>query len=173
MIRQASNSDLDGIEIGYHEHFEYEKLHGAYTVFREGIYPTRRDAEKALKNKALYVYEENGIVLGSIILDGQQPDEYKNIDWPSQAPDEKVKVIHLLMVRPGIKGKGIGSALVNDAIEIAKQNSCKAVRLDTGSQNVPAATLYRKLGFQLVATSVMKVGGMIHHNEHLFLERVL
>ena len=118
-FRQAIVADLDVIERGYIEHFAHEKKYGAYTVFREGIYPTRKVAETALQNNALYVYEENGIVLGSVILDGQQPEEYRKIEWPSNAPDEKVTVIHLLMVRPSAAGKGIGSLIVNDAMELA------------------------------------------------------
>lgn len=58
--------------------------------FQEGVYPTRKVAETALQNGVLYVYEENGDVLGSIILNRQQPDEYKKIEWVSKALDEKV-----------------------------------------------------------------------------------
>lgn len=173
MIREAVIADLDSIEEMYHEHFFHEKEYGAYTVFREGIYPTRADAEKALRNQSLYVYVENDVVLGSIIINGQQPEEYKKIYWKSQASDEKVKVIHLLMVRPCMAGKGIGTALIDFAVNIAKQQSCIAVRLDTGEQNIPAVALYKKLGFQLAAASSMKVGGMISHNRHLFFEKIL
>ena len=172
-FRQAIVADLDSIEEGYIEHFAYEKKYGAYTVFQEGVYPTRKVAETALQNRALYVYEENGIVLGSVILDEQQPEECKKIEWPSNAPNEKVMIIHLLMVRPSAAGKGIGTHMVNHAIDIAKQHFCAVVRLDTGEQNVPAASLYKKLGFHLVSTSQMKVGGMISHNRHLFFEKIV
>lgn len=173
MIRKAVISDLDGIEAGYHEHFAYEREHGAYTVFREGVYPTRHDAERALQEGTLYVYEEAGAVLGSIILDTRQPEEYQNIDWPSGAAAEQVRVIHLLMVRPCAAGKGVGSALVRYAEEAARQGSCLAVRLDTGAQNTPAASLYQKLGFQLVMAASMKVGSIIAHSGHLFFEKKL
>lgn len=173
MLRQAMDTDLDQVEEGYQKHFLHEKAHGAFTVFREGVYPTREDAAKALSQGSLYVYDENGRVLGSIILDRKQPDEYKKIDWPSHAPAEKVMVIHLVMVCPDAAGKGIGSSLVNYAMEIAKQHSCDAIRLDTGAQNIPAASLYKKLGFQLAETGTMKVGGLISHNGHLFFERAL
>ncbi len=99
MIRQAVMADLDSIEEGYNEHFAHEKKHGAYTVFQKGVYPTRADAQKALRQEALYVYVKNGVVLGSIIVNKQQPEKYKKIVWASSAPDEKVSVIHLLMVR--------------------------------------------------------------------------
>lgn len=171
MIRPAAITDLNSIEETYHEHFAHEKQYGAYTVFKEGIYPTRKDAEQALQNESLFVYEENGMIMGSIILDSIQPEEYRNIDWPSHAADEKVRVIHLLMVRPMAAGKGVGSALINFVSEMAKKQSCRAIRLDTGSQNVPAASLYRKMGFQLAAAASMKVGGVIPHEGHLFFEK--
>ena len=172
-IRQAAIADLDDIEKGYQEHFAHEKKYGAYTVFQEGVYPTREIAKTAIQNGTLYVYEENGAVLGSMIINRQQPDEYKKIEWISKASDEKVQVIHLLMVRPSAVGKGIGSSLVHYAVDIAKQCSCVAVRLDTGKQNIPAVSLYKKLGFQLVTVLPMKVGGAIPHNEHLFFEKMI
>lgn len=173
MIRKAVFTDLDSIAEGYHEHFLHEKKYGACTVFQEGIYPTRADAERALKSGTLYVYEENGAIMGSIIFDKRQPDEYKNINWPSRVPDEKVNVIHLLMVRPCASGKGIGSALINYVAESAKQQSCTVIRLDTGEQNIPASSLYQKLGFRLAAILPMKVGGIISHKRHLFFEKML
>lgn len=173
IFREAAASDLDDIEKGYQEHFAHEKQHRAYTVFQEGVYPTRKDAEAALRNGALYVAEENNIILGSIILDQRQPDEYQKVDWPGKALAEQVRVIHLLMVRPSAAGKGIGSALVNHVLKIAKRQSCTAVRLDTGKQNIPAVSLYQKLGFQRVAASPMKVGGTISHNRHLFFEKAI
>ena len=173
MLRQAVATDLDHIEEGYQEHFLHEREHAAFTVFQEGIYPTREDAKGALLAGALFVYEEDSTPAGSIIVDMRQPDEYGKIDWPSQAAAEKVMVIHLVIVRPGMAGKGIGSSLVNYALEIAKQHSCEAVRLDTGSQNIPAVSLYRKLGFELAGTTSMKVGGLIAHDRHLFFEKRL
>lgn len=173
MIRPATVTDLDGIEETYREHFAHEKEYGAYTVFQEGVYPTRKEAEKALISDALFVYEENGSVMGSIIFDDIQPEEYKRIAWPSHAPDERIRVVHLLMVRPGTAGKGIGSALINYVTEMAVRQSCEAIRLDTGAQNIPAVSLYKKLGFQLAAASSMKVGGMISHESHLFFEKSL
>ena len=173
MIRLATVLDLDGIEEGYSQHFLYEEQHGAYTVFKEGVYPTRKNAEIALQNQALYIYELNSVIAGSLILDKKQPDEYSEIDWPSKATSEQVNVIHLLMVNPLLARKGIGSALINHAIEIAKSCSCRAIRLDTGKQNIPAVSLYKKIGFQVVAISKIKVGGAISHATHLFLEKIL
>lgn len=177
MIRKATAKDLDAIDLGYLEHFTHEQTQKAYTVFKKGVYPTKNDAEKALNQNALYVYENNGEILASMIFNCIQPEEYSKINWPSEQSNpvssDQLRVIHLLMVRPSSAGKGIGAAMVKEALHIAKEEHCKVVRLDTGSQNIPASSLYQKIGFQLVAAQPMKVGGMIAHKKHLFFEYIL
>lgn len=143
MIRPANTNDMEAIENAYNEHFEYELEHGAFTVFKKNVYPTRKDAENALKNHSLYVYVRESEVCGSIVIDNKQPSEYRNICWKSRCLDKEVMVIHLLMVRPSMSGKGIATALIKYAIELAQSASCKALRLDTGSQNIPAVCIER------------------------------
>ena len=173
MIRKATFNDIELIEDSYNEHFKHEMEHGAFTVFKKGIYPTRTDAEKAVDHGTLYVYEENYDIAGSMIIDKVQPAEYLKIIWEQTFADDEVMVIHLLMVRPSKEEKGIATSLVRYAMELAGSSSCKALRLDTGSQNIPALSLYKKLGFQIIATASMNVGNAIEHSGHLFLEKLL
>lgn len=173
MIRKGNSNDINLIEDTYYEHFTHEMECGAYTVFKKGVYPTRADAEKAIHDGTLYVYEEHHNIAGSMIIDSVQPKEYNGIAWEEALKSDEVMVIHLLMVRPSMARKGIASALVKYAVELARYNSCKAVRLDTGKQNIPAVSLYKKLGFQIVATASMNVGNAIEHSGHLFLEKVI
>ena len=173
MIRKATFDDIELIEDTYNEHFKHEMKHGAFTIFKKGIYPTRKDAERAVNHGTLYVYEENNSIAGSMIVDKVQPAEYRKITWGQTFANNEVMVIHLLMVRPSKAGKGIATALIRYAMELAKNNSCRALRLDTGSQNIPALSLYKKLGFQIAATASMNVGSVIEHSGHLFLEKLL
>ena len=173
MIRKATFDDIELIEDTYNEHFKHEKKNGAFTVFKKGIYPTRKDAEKAINVGTLYVYEENNGIAGSMIVDKVQPAEYTKISWDQTFANDEVMVIHLLMVRPSKAGQGIATSLVRYAMELAGSRSCKALRLDTGSQNIPALSLYKKLGVQIAATASMNVGSVIEHSGHLFLEKLL
>ena len=174
MIRTATAADLDAIDALYQAHFEHERIHGAYTVFEAGVYPTRAHAEAALQAQGLYVYADaNGQVLASLILHAAQPEEYRHIAWPSAAAAAEVWVLHLLMVHPSLAGQGIGASLVRFGLDLAAANHKRAVRLDTGAQNLPAVALYRKLGFELAAQTDMQVGGAIAHSDHLFFEKIL
>ena len=47
MIRKATFDDIELIEDTYNEHFKHEMKHGAFTIFKKGIYPARKDAERA------------------------------------------------------------------------------------------------------------------------------
>lgn len=173
MIRKAIPDDLDLIEDAYDEHFTHEIAHKAYTVFKKGVYPTRADAERAIRMETLFVYEESGNIGGSIIIDKVQPAEYADIPWKGHFSKDDVMVIHLLMVRPSLSGKGIATSLMEYAVKLAKRSHCKALRLDTGSQNIPAVSLYKKNGFEIVASAPKKVGDGIPHKNHLYLEKVL
>ena len=173
MIRAATAADLDAIVSGYQAHFAHEREHGAYTVFQEGVYPTRAHAEAALQAQGLYVYTSENQVLASFILHAAQPTEYQHINWPSTALPAQTWVLHLLMVHPSLAGQGIGARLVRYGLSLASTHGCTVVRLDTGAQNLPAVALYQKLGFQQVAQSDMQVGGAIAHCQHLFFEKIL
>lgn len=171
MIRKAELRDINAIEKSYTELLLHEKEHGAYTVWRLGVYPTRVTAENALQDGALYVFEQTGELCASMILDQVQPEEYRDIDWKYPAAEKDILVIHLLCVRPSKAGRGIGKEMVGFAVEKGRRLHCKAIRLDTGAQNEPAVALYRKLGFSLAGTANMDVGGLISHHNHLFFEK--
>lgn len=171
MIRIARLQDIDGVEESYAEILAHEKEYGAYTIWEEGVYPIRETAESALENGALYVMEQEGELWASMIIDHVQPGEYENIQWKYTGKQEEILVLHLLCVRPSKAGRGAGKKMVGFAIEEGRRRGCRALRLDTGAQNKPAAALYQKMGFELTGTGGMAVGGLIAHDSHLFFEK--
>lgn len=173
MIRKAVLQDIDQVEKSYTELLLYEQKHKAYTVWKLGVYPVRETAEKSLADDTLYVMELENKICASMIINQVQPEEYNDIAWKYNVQSDEVFVIHLLCVRPSKSGYGIGKAMVQFAIEEGKRLNCKTVRLDTGSQNIPAISLYKKLGFELAETKTMNIGGLIAHKNHLFFEKII
>jgi ribosomal protein S18 acetylase RimI-like enzyme len=57
--------------------------------------------------------------------------------------------IHLLEVRKAHHGHGYATKLVQYAIADLQHQGAKVIKLDTRSNNIPARSLYTKLGFQL------------------------
>lgn len=61
--------------------------------------------------------------------------------------DEGVAEVRRLYVRPALRGQGIGHALMQGAIDFAKQAGYRVVRLETLEAMQEAVALYRRLGF--------------------------
>ena len=95
----------------------------------------------------MYIYREQGVIVGAMAVTMYQGEDYHAIDWSQQVPDEMVAVIHILAVSPGYQGKGIGSEMIREAIRMALSNGMKAIRLDALASNTPAHRIYERLGF--------------------------
>ncbi|MCC6298709.1 MAG: GNAT family N-acetyltransferase [Anaerolineales bacterium] len=77
-------------------------------------------------------------------VDGKPVGQVKILPWWN-----KFAYIEELVVNTDFRGKGIGRALMNRAIEWAKAQGFPGVMLETQDNNVPACMLYEKCGFVL------------------------
>ena len=173
MIRKATPDDISAVAALYDKAIDYEDTHVKYTSWQKGIYPTADTARLGYKNDSLYVCEQDGRIVASVILDTHQPPEYKRIDWHVQVSFKQALVIHTLCVDPDLSGAGIGSAIVDFAKPLAKDSGCLAVRLNTTARNFLASRLYEKNGFEVVASQKILLTAQIHCGEHLFMEYVI
>jgi ribosomal protein S18 acetylase RimI-like enzyme len=55
-----------------------------------------------------------------------------------------------ILVKDGFRRRGIGTALMNHAIKLAKEKGARALVLETQTCNAPAIDFYLKHGFELV-----------------------
>ena len=76
---------------------------------------------------------------------------YLNVAIP-----KSVYYIHALAVKPAQQGKGIGAALVRNAIEIGKQGGMRGLHLDVLSDN-PAVEFYRGLAMSCLAETKVPI----------------
>lgn len=54
-----------------------------------------------------------------------------------------------LYVKPGYRGKGLGTLLINKVIEYAKETKCHKLRWQVSSWNKPAIDFYKSLGAEI------------------------
>jgi ribosomal protein S18 acetylase RimI-like enzyme len=64
-----------------------------------------------------------------------------------------------LWVAPGLQGKGIGSLLIDDALERFKRRGNGVVKIEVHPRN-PAVRLYRRFGFELVEATTRYSKGL-------------
>ena len=119
MIRKATEKDVDTVAKLYEELHAYHDSHPNYCNWDRRIYPVRQTAEKAFRGGWLYVYENDAAdysdgqneninensevspqILGAVILNHIQPQEYAGMAWNIEAEAEDVFVIHTLCVSP-------------------------------------------------------------------------
>lgn len=148
MIRQGKAYDIPGVVRIYDKIHALESVGKGSTGWRQGIYPTRQDAQAALEAGELFVYEEGGLVLAAARINQEQVPEYALCDWAQKAPAEQVMVIHTLVVDPDRAGEGIAGGFVRFFEEYAREKGCPYLRLDTNEKNLPARALYRKHGYR-------------------------
>lgn len=147
-IRYATKDDISDITKIYEEILDSQDSGNASVGWIRGVYPTKETAERALDAKELFVYEGNGAIFAAAIINQKQVPEYKNADWEyKDVEDSKVLVLHTLVVSPSSKGRGVGTKFVRFYEDYARRMGCTHLRMDTNAVNIPARTLYKKLGY--------------------------
>lgn len=122
----------------------------------DACYPNREVFERDIAQGALFVAQADGKVIGCIVRNTYQDEEYAEIPW--QYTEGKIAVIHRLMVLPAWQGAGVSRALLTFAEESAAREGYAAVRLDYFTRNPRAIGFYRKCGYQQRGTVRFRKG---------------
>lgn len=88
--------------------------------------------------------------VGSVLVarrDGQVTGMVTLLFTVSTALGERVVLFEDLVVSPDARGAGIGSALVQAAMDFARKNGCSRITLLTDGINVDAQRFYARHGF--------------------------
>ena len=139
--------DLDAIDRIYSRAHDAEEAGLTTTGWVRGIYPKREVAEASLQRGDMYVAEYDGRIVASGIINKTQVNVYLECDWEYKAPDEKICVLHTLVVDPDARGKGIGRAFVRFYEETGMDWDCEVLRIDTNARNRRARKMYAGLGY--------------------------
>ena len=121
-----------------------------------------------MKREPLFVSENDGVITGAVILNHEQPEEYKKLKWSIEAEGEKVLVIHTLCIKPSFSKMGLGQKFIIFAENYAKELGCTAIRFDTNDKNVPGANLYKKMGYTHVGNADFNFQGLKYQNLKCF-----
>lgn len=147
VFRKANQSDIDAIGEIYERTHDAEEAGLATIGWERGIYPTREVAETSIARDDMYVAELDGKVVATGIINNIQVDVYETCDWKYKAADDKVSVLHTMMVDPGEWSKGIGTAFAEYYEALSGDLGCEVLRIDTNARNKAARKMYEKLGY--------------------------
>ncbi len=144
MIRQAKILEIPDILALTKACTEEMIRNGIYQWNKE--YPSKKQFEKDIDRKELYVLEECDGIIGVIVLTPIMDKEYATVSWLT--PDHKNLYIHRLAVLPSYQGKGNAQKLMDFAEEFARANEFLSIRLDTFSKNKRNQDFYLQRGYR-------------------------
>ena len=147
-LELATQNDFDAIIAFYDDVTERTPEMATYARWSKGKHPTVEGIKAYIDEGSMYLYRENGAIVGAMAVTMYQGEDYHAIEWTQQVADDKVAVIHILAVSPDAQGKGIGSEMIREAIRMAESKDMQAIRLDALASNTPAHRLYESLGFE-------------------------
>ena len=111
----------------------------------DNIYPNEDVISNDIYKENLYVYIDDNIIKGFIVLNEFQDKEYETIKWKCNT--FKNLIIRRLCINPKYKGRGIATALIKYAEVFGKYNKYESIRLDSFISNSNACKLYAKSGY--------------------------
>lgn len=118
-------------------------------------YPDIDSLRNDVERNTLFAYREHGVVLGIVVLNEDQDEEYAEINWSTSEQDRNL-VVHRLAVHPDHQGKGIARKLMDFSEEFARKQGYNAIRLDTFSQNPRNQKFYRTRGYSELGSVFLK-----------------
>mgnify|MGYP001011508717 CR=1 FL=1 len=151
-IIPGNANDIPELSELYDQLNEYLAASTNYPGWRKDIYPTIEDAEAGVNSNSLFVAKIDNKVVGTIVLNYNPENSYDTVNWKTNTEDySDIYVIHTLAVHPQFLNNGVGQALLEFSIKIARERGIKSIRLDVYQKNEPAIHLYKKMGFEYIA----------------------
>lgn len=151
-IRTADMTDYNNVRDFYYDMID-ELVNAKYSPdWKKDEFPTQEYLLGAIENNELYIGEVDGQIASCMVINHEYSEGYQNVKWSVEASDSELLIIHLLGVRSLYSGKGIARQMIGKVIDLARENNIKAIRLDVIEANVPAAIVYKKIGFKYVET---------------------
>lgn len=112
----------------------------------DDVYPSAAQLTADASTGSLYLGRLGGVLAGAFTLDERPDPEYAVVRWTLH--DERVAVVHRLMVDPRFQGRGLAKAFMWFAERHASETGCGVMRLDAFARNPRALRLYRALGYR-------------------------
>ena len=173
MIRKATIDELDAVDRLYNELHDAKEAGLIPVIWRRGVYPSRETAREALARGDLYVLEESGRIIGSAVINQVQDEVYAGVPWQFDEPDERVCVLHTLMISPSEFGKGYARSFLDFYEARAREHGCPELRIDTNDRNLPAQAMYLRHGYRIIGVVPAKVFNGIRDIRLVLMEKHL
>ncbi len=142
-LQQAKADDLQNVIGIFAEAIDDMCRRGIFQW--DEIYPSKETLQSDIKQNDLYVVCDDERIVGAVVLNDCQDEEYAKANWIYSEP---AGVVHRLCIDPVCQHKGYGRQVMVLAHAMLMEKGYKSVRLDAFSQNPHALRLYESLGYR-------------------------
>ncbi len=155
IIVRARQDQFQAVRAFYHAVIDEVGQSRNSVGWKKDIYPSPEYLDQSIRAGELFIATESETIVGAMILNHQANAEYRKVRWITTANEADVTVIHALGVHPFFQRQGYARQMVRFAVEYARSQQQKTVRLDVLKRNVAAGKLYAGMGFQVLCTLPM------------------
>lgn len=142
MIHVGSINDLDDIMAIIRSVQSEMKTENNPQWNEEDDYPNRDKILSDIKKNQLYVYEENKIIKGFMVI--SKENDYDELLETTNKP---AYILHRLAIKKEYRKDGLATAFFKYAENLAKENNILVLKADTEEHNIKMNNLFMKLGF--------------------------
>lgn len=183
-LRLAGPEDTAAAQAAYRRIIEHLGATVDYPHWHSENHPTPAEVERWVVAGDLYLAvtgapadepdapDQHERIAGVMVLDHHAPAAYQGAAWRVEAGAGEALIIHALGVHPDFLRQGVARFLVDASLQVGRDKGCRAVRLDTYVENLPARRLYSRHGFTDLGVHTLRYEGSDLSQFHLF-ERVL
>ena len=151
-IREAELRDLDELMKFYKKMCEFLGRKSFLPNGNKGGFPSRKMVEDAIQQHDQFIGEEDGRIMAAYIMDHECNQIYDTVQWQIKADRNEIMILHALRVLPEYAGRGYSKKLVEHAIQRAKAQRQRAIRLDCIEGNDVPQKMYMSFGFHYIDT---------------------
>jgi len=168
LMVKAKIEDLPQIEKLYGDCTDYMNQNAIYQW--DDKYPNSEMYKICIEDEELFLFTVNNKVVGSVVLDEFQSEEWSALKWKYNEGSQLV--IHALAIDPAAQGKGYGQKALELCEGYAINSNYNLMRLDAFSENQVALKLYEKNGYRKVGTIVFDSKPVNHQEYHCYEKKL-
>ena len=166
MLRKAKRTEIDEITSVIEDGKEFLKQQGI-NQWQHGS-PGRSDVENDIKQETSYVYELDGKIVATAMLNTYDADYEKYPTFWTKC--NKYLVVHRLAIKEEYRSQGIGHKFMNDIILFAKENSVEYIRIDTHNDNEIMRKYLSKNNFRELGKIKLSMKNILDDKERIAYE---
>ncbi len=155
ILTKATTDRYEEVRLFYHSLIDAMQGSPYLPGWQKDIYPAPEFLDHSIRKNELYIGMESDEIACAMVLNHDCNEGYAEFDWPTKASAGEIMVIHALGVHPRHFGKGFARQMVRAAIQEAREEKQKVLRLDVLKGNIPAERLYTTEGFRYLHTLPM------------------